>query len=289
MWTPFEYCGKFENMFRKFKFFSGKHAHVLPWTIASIGLLCLSTLAYSLDIALGESGGKVATVMKPHIETIEPPGVTSMVAEVAPPASGQELPQTDNCDNLLLMVGSNHVLKSDYVPPDLTYLSNYGISARGAEDMLREEVAAQLGDLISAAAEEGVEVLAASGYRSYWEQNGTFEWFKDAYGEDAGKLSVPPGQSEHQLGTAVDFASSESNYELVPGFARTSAGRWLNDHATQYGFILSYTEDRESDTGVSYEPWHYRYIGIEKALEVESSERNPMSFYREGASPCYSN
>ena len=65
-----------------------------------------------------------------------------------------------------------------------------------------------------------MEVLVASGYRSYREQSGTYEWFKDAYGEEAGKLSVPPGHSEHQLGTAVDFTSSQVDYELVTDFGQ---------------------------------------------------------------------
>ena len=201
--------------------------------------------------------------------------------------SMQEVAQTADCEDLLLMVGPDHTLAPDYVPSDLIYLSNYGIPARGAEDMLRREAAVQLGSLVSDAAAGGVEVLVASGYRSYWEQTGTFEWFKDAYGEDAGKLSVPPGQSEHQLGTAVDFANSDVNYELVPEFAQTSAGQWLFENAVQYGFVLSYGEDREQDTGVGYEPWHYRYIGVENAFQVEAAGGNPMSFYREGTSLCY--
>jgi D-alanyl-D-alanine carboxypeptidase len=185
------------------------------------------------------------------------------------------------------MVGPDHTLTADYVPPDLVFLSAYGITARGAEDMLREEAALQIGLLLSAAAEDGVEILVASGYRSYREQNGTFEWFKDAYGEDAGKLSVPPGQSEHQLGTAVDFASSDANYELVHEFAQTRAGVWLFENAAQYGFVLSYGEDHETDTDVVYEPWHYRYIGVENALEVEAAEETPTSFYVDGAPYCY--
>ena len=122
---------------------------------------------------------------------------------------------------------------------------------------------------------------------SYWEQQGTFAWFKNAYGEDAGKLSVPPGQSEHQLGTAVDFASSEVDYELVDSFSQTSAGTWLAEHAAEYGFILSYGKDRETNTSVRFEPWHYRYIGVDKAREVKAAGEPPMSFYREGMEPCY--
>ncbi|MGB3635371.1 MAG: M15 family metallopeptidase [Rubrobacteraceae bacterium] len=274
-------------MFRRPQFFSGKNTHVLPWTVAFIGLLCLSVLASGLNIVESGNGGTVGTVTQPRTEAIESPNSDDVVGGAELEDSLQEVAQNADCEDLLLMVGPDHILKSGYVPPDLGYLSYYGITARGAEDMLREEAAVQLGSLVSDAAQDGVEVLVASGYRSYWEQNGTFEWFKDEYGEDAGKLSVPPGQSEHQLGTAVDFASSDTNYELVPEFAQTRAGVWLKGHAAQYGFILSYGKDREADTGVIYEPWHYRYIGVEKALQVEAAEGDTTSFYREGTSLCY--
>ena len=272
-------------MFRRLQFFSGKRVPALPWTVAFIGLVCLSVLAFGLSIA--EGGGKVDTMMQPHTGVIEAPGSGEVVGGDALEDSVQEVAQNADCGDLLLTVGPEHTLSADYVPPDLVYLSSYGIPARGAEDMLRQEAAVQLGSLVLAAAQNGVEILVASGYRSYWEQNGTFEWFKDAYGEDAGKLSVPPGQSEHQLGTAVDFASSEVDYELVPGFARTSAGMWLDKHAAQYGFVLSYGEDQEPSTGVSYEPWHYRYVGVENALRVEASDGGATSLYHEGEPHCY--
>ena len=287
-WTPFAYCGSFDAMVRKPRFLSRKHAYVLPGTVVFIGLVCLFVLAFVLGSAEGEGDGRINTVMRPDVGTIETPVSASMVdVSTTPEDPVQESTQSTDCEDLLLMVGPDHTLTADYVPPDLVYLSSYGIPTRGAEDTLREEAAVQLESLVSAAAADGVEVLVASGYRSYWEQNGTFEWFKDAYGEDAGKLSVPPGQSEHQLGTAVDFASSDVDYELVPEFAQTRAGLWLSEHAVQYGFVLTYGEDQEIDTGVSYEPWHYRYVGVENALQMEAAGGNPMPFYHEGTSLCY--
>ncbi|CAN5563306.1 hypothetical protein BH24ACT20_BH24ACT20_03170 [soil metagenome] len=279
-------------MFRKLKFFSGKHPRVLPLTVAFVALISLSVLTYGLDFAAIKDDGKVDTVMRPSVESAKitaPERIADGSAPegTVPEDSGQEIARSGGCENLLLSVGPDHVLTPDYVPSDLVYLSAYGIPARGAEDMLRQEAAVQLGRLVSAAAADGVEVLAASGYRSYWEQKGTFAWFKNAYGEDAGKLSVPPGQSEHQLGTAVDFSSSEAGYELVSTFAQTSAGIWLTKHAIQYGFILSYKEGQEVETGVNYEPWHYRFVGTDNAREIGAAEKGPMSFYLEGMSYCY--
>lgn len=260
---------------------------MLPWTAAFAGLLCLAIVTFGISAVKG-GGGKVEALAQPYTGTIDPPGTTGMGGDAALQVGTDQGPeQPVACEDLLLMVGPDHKLTPDYVPPDLVYLSTYGIWARGTEDMLRQEVAEQLALMISAAEQDGVELLVASGYRSYWEQKGTFAWFKDAYGEEAGNLSVPPGQSEHQLGTAVDFASSEVNYELVSAFAQTSAGMWLDEHADRYGFVMSYGKDRESDTGVSFEPWHYRYIGVDNALEVEAAGENTRPLYREGVPQCY--
>ncbi len=278
-------------MLRKIQNLSVERAYAFTWKITLLVLLCLALVSGLIIVEVMNyskvNGSKVSTVMRPYTEAIESPSPEDTLADGVPEDATKEVAQTTDCGDLLLMVGPDHTLTSDYVPPDLVYLSTYGIPARGAEDMLREEAAMQVASLVSDAAEDGIEVLVASGYRSYWEQNGTFEWFKNEYGEDAGKLSVPPGQSEHQLGTAVDFTSSDTNYELVPEFAQTSAGRWLTEHAAQHGFVLSYGKDQGATTGVSYEPWHYRYVGVENSLRIEAAEGNPTSFYREGTSLCY--
>lgn len=275
-------------MLRKAKIFFERRTLALIWTFAFIGLGCLVLLTYGLY--LQEDGqndeSRVKTIVKPSAGAVGLPGPTEAAEDSTLEVSVKD-PLLVECENLLLAVGGSHTLTPDYVPPDLVYLNAYGIPVRGMEDMLRQEVAVQLERLISAAAADGVEVLAASGYRSYWEQEGTFAWFKDTYGEDAVKLSAPPGKSEHQLGTAVDFASSETGYELVPTFSETSAGKWLTRHAAEYGFILSYRKDQKTDTNVGYEPWHYRFVGVEKALEMRASEEGPMSFYLEGKPYCY--
>ena len=256
-------------------------------TLAFVGLALVSMASSGVGFPPG--GGPVDTVTQPRavpIESPEPPRPTEARATTEP--SGVEAVPDVVCENLLLMVDADHTLSPEYVPPDLVYLSAYGIAARGSEDMLRQEAAGQLVRLLSAAAGDGEEVLVASGYRSYWEQAGTFAWFKQAYGEEAGRLSVPPGQSEHQLGTAVDFTSADVNYELLPTFSQTSAGEWLSDHAAQFGFVLSYGEDREPETGVRFEPWHYRYIGVANALKATAAGGDmPDDLYREGILRCY--
>lgn len=274
-------------MFHKVLSLWGKHPFKVFFAVALAGAAYLAATAYGLGAPEGQNG-KFVALEEPRSGSIEAPQPPS-IGRTTELASGGEGSRVRNCDNLLLKVDSDHVLREDYVPSELVYLASYGIPTRGAEDMLRPEAAKYLGRLLSDAAADGVEVLVASGYRSYWEQAGTYEWFKNAYGEKAGKLSVPPGHSEHQLGTAVDFTSSQVDYELVRGFDRTAAGAWLEKNAARYGFVLSYPEGHHKrERNVRYEPWHYRYIGVEKALQVEASGGGATSkIYREGGPQCY--
>ncbi len=84
-------------------------------------------------------------------------------------------------------------------------------------------------------------------------------------------MSAEPGHSEHQLGTTADVTNADVNYELDQAFANTAGGRWLAEHATDFGFVISYAEGREDATGFSFEPWHIRYVGPETAADYEAS------------------
>ena len=78
-----------------------------------------------------------------------------------------------------------------------------------------------------------------------------------------------PGTSEHHLGLAADILS-DGVYSLEESFENTAAFRWLKAHCAEYGFILRYPKEKEEVTGVIYEPWHYRYVGVEAATEIMS-------------------
>ena len=88
--------------------------------------------------------------------------------------------------------------------------------------------------------------------------------------EKAAVIVNPPGCSEHNCGLAADLNSPEHT-TLDTGFADTAAFRWLCENAEQYGFILRYPKEAESVTGISYEPWHWRYVGPENAALLNQS------------------
>lgn len=162
----------------------------------------------------------------------------------------------------------------------------YGIPTSKPGLFLRREAAAHLVGLISAARADGEQLVVESAFRSYTEQQRTFAQYVGIYGKGADIVSARPGQSQHQLGTAVDFTNAESDYKLLPSFGKTSESKWLKKHAPEHGFVLSYSNSAEQETGVQWEPWHYRYIGEKNAKRLEKSNLSLQSFLeREGVLP----
>ena len=128
-----------------------------------------------------------------------------------------------------------------------------------------------LNDMIAAAYErDGVQIVFVSGYRSYSLQSELYASKVAQVGETAaGYWVAPPGTSEYQTGLAfdVDDATTEGTL-LSTEFENTDAFRWLSDHCAEYGFILRCPKGATDITGFNYEPWHYRYVGIEAAKEI---------------------
>lgn len=137
------------------------------------------------------------------------------------------------------------------------------------QQRLRREAATYLRQMFDAAAADGLKLMVLSSYRSYQDQVRTFEyWVRQEGLEAAERESARPGYSQHQLGTAVDIANEGVSYSLVEEFGATAEGRWLEANAHRFGFILSYPRDKEAITGYKYEPWHFRYVGLEHAAAI---------------------
>lgn len=167
----------------------------------------------------------------------------------------------------LALVTKETTLKSDYVPSDLQQVPSF---MNPYYDMqLREEALNNLKYLFYFTHKYGISLSIRSAYRSYATQKGLFEDYAIRYGkEEANRFSAKPGQSEHQLGTTVDFGGTDVDFTAE--FANTDQGRWLAKNAHRFGFAMSYPEGMEDVTGYIFEPWHYRYIG-EEALEWKRS------------------
>lgn len=170
-------------------------------------------------------------------------------------------------ENLLAAVGKETTL-GFYEPDDLELIDTEQQEYKGKK--LRKEAAIALRKLLEAARKDGVLFKVKSAYRSYKTQERIFNRYKTIYGVlNSEKFSARPGQSEHQLGTALDFGGTQ--FDFTDEFENTLQGEWLLQNAFLYGFVLSYPQDSEKKTGYIYEPWHYRYIGIEQAKEWKLS------------------
>jgi D-alanyl-D-alanine carboxypeptidase len=137
---------------------------------------------------------------------------------------------------------------------------------------MREEAALATVQMASAMAEAGQGTLILnSGFRTYKNQQGLYNRTRDTKGlAVAEKLSARPGHSEHQLGLAADFSVKGEGCVIMVCFGNTESGKWLAANAHSYGFILRYPKGFKPTTGFQYEPWHFRYVGVELATEMKS-------------------
>lgn len=174
---------------------------------------------------------------------------------------------TQKGDHLLVLVNKSISLPSNFKPSDLVQLNKIVPSAFGAQ--LRSEAASHLVEMVNAAKLAGYSLTVTSAYRSYENQVATFNyWVKQLGWAAAIRVSAEPGHSQHQLGTAVDFSSSSVNNTLTEEFGATAEGGWLEKNSWKYGFVISYPKGKEHITGYAYEPWHFRYIGVEQATKM---------------------
>ena len=194
--------------------------------------------------------------------------------------------KVDTCDDERVLVDRSHALPPDYVPEDLVSLPGTGVPTLGGREMLlRREAAWHLRDLVSAAAADGEELVVASAFRSYADQQVSHARLKSIYGAGADAMSATPGHSQHQLGTAVDFTNAAAAYQVKRRFGYTSASAWLLENATEHGFVLAYPPGRD-ESGYGWEPWHYRYVGTHDAERLERSGLSLQGFLqREGVLP----
>ncbi len=180
---------------------------------------------------------------------------------------------TKSGDDLLVLVNKEYQLPSTYAPSDLVSASLSGIR-KGENFLLRNILINDLKELVTTAMADGIDLSIKSGYRSYSEQVSTYNYWVAVNGgiaDDADKVSARAGHSQHQLGTVVDFSSSEIADGLGVRFSSTQASIWLANNAWKYGFIISYPSGYESITGYNYESWHYRYVGKSNAQAIINS------------------
>lgn len=136
--------------------------------------------------------------------------------------------------------------------------------------LLKPEVAQKVETMMAEARAVGISLDAISGFRTLEDQRYLFFDLKAERGQTTqtrAEVSAPPGYSEHHTGYAIDFIDlAQPATQLNASFEQTQAFRWLEENAAYYGFEMSFPKDNEQN--VTYEPWHWRYVGNQESLEL---------------------
>ena len=219
--------------------------------IGIIGLL--SMLLFSVSTKLPEK--KIAE-STPQVTTKEPepePEIAPKPPELSPETA------ENKAENLL-----GHLPYDEAPESELT-----AITADGSIRM-RKAAAAKFQQMQAAARAEGVILTVISGFRATEAQDRLFFGVKEQRVQNATKraeVSAPPGYSEHHTGYAVDIGDGKApSTNVNPEFENTAAFRWLEKNAARYSFELSFP--RNNPQGISYEPWHWRFVGDRDSLET---------------------
>jgi len=189
-------------------------------------------------------------------------------APAAPETDDSLSPGKPGGDWKLVLVNDKNPLPENYQVSLVNLRSGVQVDERIYDPLTR---------MLEAAGEERLTIVAASGYRSADRQKDLYEnkvrrlMTQGMDGTQAKEEAVRevayPGTSEHQLGLAVDLVSYH-NQRMDDSQGETKENQWLREHSQEYGFILRYPGDKSEITGVIYEPWHFRYIGVEAAKSV---------------------
>lgn len=169
------------------------------------------------------------------------------------------IPKAQIYQGNLLLVNKDYPVHDSGVSKDIVTLADHDELIRGYalmdnKTMLSKAVAEKFVEMVQAASGAGAHsFLISSGYRSNEKQQQLYE-------EKGSDYALPPGYSEHNLGLSLDIGSSQMAMSHAP------EGQWLREHAWDYGFILRYPEDKTAITGIQYEPWHFRYVGLPHSI-----------------------
>lgn len=243
--------------------------------IAAIAVLLIIVAAVSAAITFGV---KVAKNKKADntssSASSDSSSKTSSAENVSSDESSSEETGPNGLDvnySVLLLVNAQNPLPEDYdYEGNLTTIPTKYIN--GSLNQIDKDVWPYMQAMLDAAWAEGVQLYVRSPYRSYATQKMLFQnqverCLKKGLSQseaeaEAATVVTRPGTSEHNTGFSADFNIAEDSFESTPMFT------WMQQHAADYGFVLRFPKDKQDKTGIVYESWHYRFVGIKTAKEM---------------------
>ena len=255
--------------------------------LACMGLLLVIALVglvtFIKEVIIGAGDGENSSSVSAGSSVSADSSVSAAPASAAASSTPESEPEPEQDPNApadptlwsLLLTNVSHPLPEGYTPE----LASVGSNSRNGTQYMDERVADAMAQMIAAAKADGIELVVRSAYRSTAEQTILFNSMKQSYLDqgmteeqalaETKKWRNVPGTSEHETGLSADIVgAADLNADLVPELSERDWAVWLKAHAADYGFILRYPSDKTDITGTSFEPWHYRYVGVEDAKKI---------------------
>ncbi len=223
-----------------------------------------------IDNSITEPSTTEPTTQVPtETSATEPSSVPDTSTEaVTNPETGRLIVEVNDSNWQLVVVNGTREFPSTY-KPELDEIFDTG-------KYLDARVAPHYEEMYTAAKQDGIILTPYSAYRSYERQKNNYNHLTETYMADynlsreeaakkAATVILPPGTSEHNLGLCMDICN------VYDSFVNQKEYTWLTENAYRYGFILRYPKGKEDVTGIVFEPWHWRYVGVEWAKQIRDS------------------
>lgn len=182
---------------------------------------------------------------------------------------------TDISKDTLMLVNKHYKIPGNYQPENLVPVDD---EKYGYWNMIRADVYEEFKKMSADAQKDNVTLFIASPYRSYNDQKILYNSYVASDDvKKADTYSARPGYSEHHTGLAMDLIP-EFGLELDT-FENSDGFKWMQENGYKYGFILRYPKDKEYITGYMYEPWHYRYVGVDVATTIKNENLTFEEYY----------
>ena len=185
-----------------------------------------------------------------------------------------------DADHFLTLANRDHLLDERFAPNDLVKVTAKHVKG---DFQIRKPVHEALLAMFAAAQEDGCTLYVKSAYRSYSTQNTMYyNRLEKNHGKDDGWVSYP-GASDHQTGLGLDILNYAWTQKdgMNSDFIKDKEAQWMAAHCHEYGFVIRYPEDKVAVTGINYEPWHLRYVGVKCAAYMRENNLSLEEFTEE--------